>query len=109
MGLTVINESEILPKYLYYFMLSFDLASISKSANIPMINNGDIYSIKFPKPSIAIQQDVINDLDRKTLILEGLGKMKIEAETKINQILADVWGVEFVEPENILVEDEQEN
>lgn len=31
------------------------------------------------------------------------------AQKKINQLLADVCGVEFVEPENLLVEDEQEN
>lgn len=42
--------------------------------------------------------------------LEGLRKMKAEAEKKIDQLLADVWGVEqLVEPKNELVADEQEN
>ncbi len=54
-------------------------------------------------------KEIVNELDAKMNVLNGLRKMKTEAQKKINQILADVWGVEFVEPENILVEDEQEN
>ena len=42
-------------------------------------------------------------------ILKGLLKMKTEAQKKINQILADVWGVDYVEPVKVEVEDEQEN
>jgi hypothetical protein len=35
--------------------------------------------------------------------------MKTEAEKKINQILADVWGVEIAEPVKTEAEDEQQN
>ena len=42
-------------------------------------------------------------------ILEGLHMMKTEAQKKINQILADVWGVDYIEPIKMEVEDEQEN
>ena len=35
--------------------------------------------------------------------------MKAIAEMKISKILADVWGVEFVEPVKVEVEDELEN
>ena len=37
-------------------------------------------------------------LDAQMQTLEGLRKLKAEAEKKINQILAEVWGVEYVEP-----------
>jgi len=35
--------------------------------------------------------------------------MKTEAKNKINKILADVWGVEYVEPVKMEVENEQED
>ena len=41
--------------------------------------------------------------------LKSLSNLKIVAQKKINQILTDVWGVEFVAPEKELVGDEQEN
>jgi hypothetical protein len=34
--------------------------------------------------------------------------MKTEARKKINQILSDVWGVEFIEPKIRVAADEQE-
>ncbi len=36
----------------------------------------------------------------------GIRNIKSEAQKKINQILADVWGVEFLEPIKVEVEDE---
>lgn len=60
-------------------------------------------------PSIDVQKQIVEMLDAQMSVLTGIRQMKTEAQKKINQILADVWGGEFVEPENILVEDEQEN
>jgi hypothetical protein len=35
--------------------------------------------------------------------------MKTEAQKKVNQILADVWGVEIAETVKVEVKDEQKN
>lgn len=60
-------------------------------------------------PSIEVQKQIVEMLDTQMSVISGIRQMKTEAQKKINQILADVWGVEFVEPENTVVEDEQEN
>lgn len=57
-------------------------------------------------PDIKTQLQIVSELDAQMQVLQGLQKMKSESERKINQILDDVWGVEFVEPENILVDGE---
>jgi serine/threonine protein kinase HipA of HipAB toxin-antitoxin module len=62
-----------------------------------------------PIYDLQTQKAIIEQIENDLKSLEGLRKMKAEALKKINQILSDVWGVEFVEPENELVEDEQEN
>ena len=54
-------------------------------------------------------EEIVAELEEQMQILEGLRKMKTEAQKKINQILADVWGVEYVETVKVEVEDEQEN
>lgn len=38
-------------------------------------------------------------------VLEGLRNMKSAAQKKINQILSDVWGVEFVEKKEDVTEE----
>jgi len=45
---------------------------------------------KIPKFDLSTQQLIVSKLDAQMQVLEGLRKMKAEAEKKINQILADV-------------------
>jgi len=73
------------------------------------INADELGSVSIDYYEPEIQQKIVSELDSQMHILEGLRKMKTEAQKKINQILADVWGVEYVEPVKVEVEDEQEN
>jgi len=107
-------SNDLLPAYLAFFMgTDFYLRQLesfcSDEANQPNVSNGEFESILIPLPSIDEQEQLIKVIEEHNKLLEGLHKMKSEAQQKINQILADVWGVEFVEPEKELVEDEQEN
>jgi restriction endonuclease S subunit len=76
---------------------------------VPHLNLSIVKNIRVPLPSISIQEQIVTELEYQIKLLNGLRKIKTEAQKKIYQILSDVWGVEFVEPQNILVEDEQEN
>jgi type I restriction-modification system DNA methylase subunit/restriction endonuclease S subunit len=60
-------------------------------------------------PTIEIQRQIVAELDAQMKILRGISKMKSEAQNKINQILAEVWGVEFSEPLIAEVVSEQED
>ncbi len=64
---------------------------------------------KYLLPAKIEQKIIVDEINVKIQILEGLLQMKTEAKNKINKILADVWGVEYVEPVKMEVEDEQEN
>lgn len=57
-------------------------------------------------PSIKIQNQIVNELDAQMKILSGIRKMKLESQQKIEQVLADVWGVEDCETIKLGVEDE---
>jgi len=71
-------------------------------ANINVDELGAV-SIDYYEPSI--QQQIVTELDSQMQILEGLREMKTEAQKRINQILADIWGVEYIEPAKMEVED----
>lgn len=82
---------------------------IAFGAMFPNLNSDQLNDFEIAFPDIDKQEDVISEINSQILVIDGLSVMKTEAQKKINQILADVWGVEFVEQEDILVADEQEN
>jgi hypothetical protein len=65
---------------------------------MPGINRNDVYKEKFLLPDMPAQIQIVAELDSQMQILEGLQRMKAEAEIKISKLLADVWGVEMSEP-----------
>jgi type I restriction-modification system DNA methylase subunit/restriction endonuclease S subunit len=107
------KRNDIESKYIWHFSFS---SSYWEQANKlvtggtqPQFNANKISNIKIPLPDIETQRRIVAELDNKMQILEGLHKMRTEAHRKINQILADVWGVELIEPIEREVEDGQED
>lgn len=96
------NVKELLPKFIFYSFMGSryimkQMVDKMEKSSYPSVNQDDIYNLNFNLPDIEIQQQIVADLDAQTQILEGLRKMKAEAEKKIEKILADVWGLEYVE------------
>ncbi len=105
----VLNRSEVNKRFLFYVLQNLNLQKLQGGGAMPGINRNDAYKEKFLLPDIYTQEKIIAELDVQMQVLESLLRMKTEAQNKINQILADVWGVEFTEAIKIEVEDEQEN
>jgi restriction endonuclease S subunit len=106
------NYDEIEPKYVMYYLMSpkgRSLLNPTAGGGTYNISATDFQKVQVSYPNPDIQRQIIVELDAQMEVLKGLLKMKTEAEKKINKILADVWGVEFVEPVKLEVEDEQEN
>ena len=53
------------------------------------------FEIDIPEPDE--QYRIVTELNEKSNTLTGLRKMKSEAKHNIDQLLADVWGVEYIE------------
>lgn len=107
------DPSIIERKYLYYYLMSNIVKNYfeneSKGGIQKYIPLGFIRAMKIPLPEINVQKKIIAEIDSKIKIIQGVQFIKSDAQKKINQILADVWGVEYVEPVKVEVEDEQEN
>lgn len=97
-ALVVKDESVIIPEYLFYVLKTKKLNQLKKQSAQPVINQNVIKMQKIPLPKIDVQNKLVDELQEKYEILNKLECMGFDASKSINQILADVWGVEYVEP-----------
>lgn len=91
------TKPEISPDYLNYCFLSDyvsdQLNGIKKaSTNIAAIYEKDLKNISFLIPPLETQLQIVEKLDKQMQALEGVQLLKSEAEKRIDEILAGVWG-----------------
>jgi len=58
---------------------------------MPKVNREQLATINISLPNKSKQFQIVEEINSQIQILEGLRKMKAEAEKKIGKILADVW------------------
>ncbi|MGN6354559.1 MAG: N-6 DNA methylase [Parafilimonas sp.] len=90
MGLTV-TSSRLNNKYLFYFFKGFDLLSISNSAGIALINNGDVSSIQIPFPPLSIQQQIVNQIEQEQQLINANKQLIQIFEQKIKDEINKLW------------------
>ena len=78
---TIINTSIILPKFLYYYLLTVNLVSLDTSkGNRPSLTQTVLNNIEIPLPSLEIQKRIVKDLDKFSSLVEN-----IESELSLRQ------------------------
>lgn len=98
--------------YIAYYLEVIQQSILDKVRSGPTVEGISVdilNAVEIPNLKIEDQQKIVSELDSQMQVLQGLQKMKTEAEQKIANILADVWGIEFEESKNMEGEDEQEN
>ncbi|MCW6664641.1 restriction endonuclease subunit S [Aerococcaceae bacterium NML191219] len=60
---TEIDSSQVMPKYLYYFLLTQDLDSMATNPTRPSLTQSIIDKIKLPVPPLHIQEKIVEVLD----------------------------------------------
>ncbi len=112
-GAIVIDEEKAVPKYVWFYLMSaYDKirGQDYSGAGVPHLNLSIVKQIRVPLPDdLDAQFRIVSELEYKFQLLEGLRKMKAEAEKRIGNILADVWGVDVAEPIREEVTDEKES
>ncbi len=92
MAITVSNSAKLDCYFLYYFMLGFDLSSISNSAGVALINNPDIKGVNIPLPSLNEQKQIVADLEAEQKLIDANKKLITLYQQKIRTKIAEVWG-----------------
>lgn len=87
-----IKSKQIDFKYLYYALKSLNLYKYQSGGAMPGVNRNEIYTEKISLPPIETQRQIVEKLDKQMQALEGVRLLKSEAEKRIEEILAGVWG-----------------
>ena len=95
------NET-LLPEYLSAVLntpnLQNQIDKLQTGSSRQGLNFDQIKKLIIPITGPVSQLQIVENLNAQLQILNGISKMKAEAQNKINRILADVWGVELTEP-----------
>jgi type I restriction enzyme M protein len=91
MGITI-NNDNLFNEFVFLFLLGFDLSTISNSAGIPLINNGDIKNVDIPLPSIETQYQIVDEINKEITMVEQNKRLIEIFEQKIKDKIAEVWG-----------------
>lgn len=59
----VVAGEELLPKYLYFFCLSYNFKSLDKSTGRPSVSKSDLLKIEMPLPSLKEQTDTVTRIE----------------------------------------------
>ena len=82
---TEIDESKLIPKYFYYFIEYFDLSKLSENSTRPSLTQSTLNGLKFPLPSLSLQNKIVRILDKFQVMLadtEGLLPEEIKQRQK---------------------------
>ena len=78
-------RANIVPRYLYWFLVSYDMSQIAKqTTNLDLVNFSDIRRINVPVPPLEEQQRIVAEIEKQFTRLDaGVGSLKrIQAALK---------------------------
>lgn len=81
------------PKFIYYLLQGIDLKGLSDNTTaVPSLDRKNAYLLDISLPSPETQRQIVEKLDRQMQALENVRLLKFEAQKRIEEILAGVWG-----------------
>ncbi|MGX0125274.1 restriction endonuclease subunit S [Staphylococcus hominis] len=95
---TKINETKVLPKFLYYKLSMIDFNYYNEGTTIPSLRTETLYRIKLDLPHLSAQKKVINTLGTIDNKIE-INKKIIANLEELSQTLFKHWFVDFEFPD----------
>ncbi len=96
--ITIKNKSQLLPLYFWNHIKSKfvqnQIKEITRTTAQPSLSMGIIRKIQILIPPLETQRQIVEKLDKQMQALEGVRLLKTEAQKRIEEILASVWGEE---------------
>ena len=88
----VANQSELLPRFLFYFCLYYDFERHNKAVTIPSLTKSDLLKIKMLVPPIADQQRIVAELDCLNEMIALKQEQLKEFDKLAQSIFYDMFG-----------------
>jgi restriction endonuclease S subunit len=91
----VINQQKADPYFVWYYLRSiYELirGQDYSGGGVPHLNLEIVKNIEVPIPSLEVQRQIVEQLNRQMKALESVRLLESEAKKQIEEILAGVWG-----------------
>jgi len=90
------KSGKLIPKYIYYFLRSKKFRELAKekmtgASGHKRVPESFLKEFCFPIPTLEIQQQIVEKLDKQMEALESVRFLKAEAEKRIEEIIAGMW------------------
>lgn len=86
------KEGVLDSKYLFYFCVYYNFEKLNKAVTIPSLTKTDLLNIRIDLPSLQIQQQIVEELDCLTSIVEKQKKQLEELDNLAQSIFYDMFG-----------------
>ena len=71
-------------------MRTLDLGKVSTQAGVPGLNRNDAYKVKIPVPTLEIQKQMVEEMEKEEEIIEANEKLIGIMEQKIADVLSEI-------------------
>lgn len=86
------KEGILVAKYLFYYCVNYDFEKLNKAVTIPSLTKSDLLNIKIALPPYLTQQQIVEELDCLTSIIEKQKKQLEELDKLAESIFYDMFG-----------------
>ena len=86
------NQTQIQPKFFYYFCKEYDFTKHDVSVTIPSLRRTDLLKIQVPIPPLAEQERIVAELDLLQGIIDKQRAQLKELDTLAQSIFYDMFG-----------------
>lgn len=77
---TEINDTQMVPKFFYYFLATQHLEDLNQAGGVPSLTQTMLNALKIPVPPLEVQQEIVRVLDLFTTL-----EAELEAELEARQ------------------------
>ena len=81
---TIIDESQVLPKYVFYYLQNAHLEKLNQAGGVPSLSQGVLNPYPIPVPPLPVQEEIVRILDEYT-DLEAELEAKLSEEIELKQ------------------------
>lgn len=87
---TIIDESQVLPKYVFYYLQNAHLEKLNQAGGVPSLSQGVLNPYPIPVPPLPVQEEIVRILDEYTK-LEAELEAKLSEEIELKQKQYEVY------------------
>lgn len=86
------NKELLVPKYLYYFCISFNFESLNTTVTIPSLTKQNLLNVEIPLPPLETQKQIAATLDKVTNLINKRKQQLEKLEELVKSRFVEMFG-----------------